>query len=58
MGGAQISNNMGSVDVEANRVSRTIGFQGNSGGVTVLQNHYSSLSCTGDVPAVTGQCTG
>jgi hypothetical protein len=58
MGGVQILNNLGSVDFEANRVSRTIGFQGNSGGVNVLQNHYSSLSCTGDVPAVTGQCTG
>jgi hypothetical protein len=57
MGGVQILNNLGSVDVEANRVSRTVRIQGNRGGVTVLTNHYSSLSCTGDVPAATGQCS-
>jgi hypothetical protein len=57
-GSAMISNNLGSIDVEGNRVTRTIQVQGNRGGVTVLQNHFSSLSCTGDVPAATGQCTG
>jgi hypothetical protein len=58
MGSALISNNLGSIDFEANRLTRTAGFQSNTGGVIVLNNHYSSLSCTGDVPAATGQCTG
>jgi hypothetical protein len=58
MGSALISNNLGSIDFEADRVSRTVQIQGNSGGVTVLLNHFSSLSCTTDAPAATGQCTG
>jgi N-acetylneuraminic acid mutarotase len=58
MGSALIANNLGGIDFEANRVSRTVGIQGNQGGVTVLLNHYSSLTCTADAPAATGQCTG
>jgi hypothetical protein len=58
MGSAQILNNLGSIDFEANRVTRTTRFQGNLGGVTVLQNHYQTLVCTADVPAATGQCAG
>jgi hypothetical protein len=58
MGSVLIANNLGSIDFEANRVSRTVQFQGNTGGVTVLLNHYSSLSCAADVPAATGQCAG
>jgi hypothetical protein len=57
-GSAMILSNLGSIDVEANRVTRTIQVQGNSGGVTVLQNHYQTLVCTADVPAATGQCAG
>jgi hypothetical protein len=55
---ALMLSNLGSIDFESNRVTRITRFQGNLGGVTLLQNHYQTLVCTADVPAATGQCTG
>ena len=55
---ATIEQNQGPIDFENNIVTHNATFAGNTGGVTVLNNTYGNLSCSGDVPAASGQCSG